>query len=139
MPQLEEGLYAYLAADPAISALVGTRIFPNVVPEGTILPNIRYQRITTSREYTHDPYSETHAWVRATVQIDAWFTSALGAMEVGEAVMLALSGYHGDMEGVAIGAVRNIRESDTYDQQKKLHGRSADFEFTYADDIVVAS
>lgn len=138
MPQLEDGLYAYLAGDPAVSAIVGDRIFPNVVPEGTIIPAIRYQRITTSREYTHDPFSETHAWVSATVQIDSWFSSALGAMELGEAVMLALSGFHGDMEGVLIGAVFNIRESDTYDPQKKLHGRSQDYRFTYADAIVVA-
>lgn len=139
MPQLETGLYAYLKNDPAITALVGDRIFPNVVPEGTILPNIRYQRITTSREETHDPFGEMFAYVRATVQIDSWMTSAEGAMEVGEAVMLALSGFHGDMEGVRIGRVHNIRESDTYDQQKKLHGRSQDFEFSYADAITVAS
>jgi hypothetical protein len=139
MPQLEPGLYAYLKNDPAVSALVGDRIFPNVVPEGTILPSIRYQRITTQREDTHDPFGEMHAYVRATVQIDSWSTSAQGAMEVGEAVMLALSGFHGDMEGVSIGRVTNVRESDTYDLQKKLHGRSQDFQFWYMDAITVAS
>lgn len=139
MPQLETGLYAYLANDAVVSSLVGDRIFPNVVPEGTILPAIRYQRITTNREDTHDVFGEMHAYVRATVQIDSWSTSAQSAMDVGEAVMLALSGFHGDMEGVAIGRVTNIRESDVYDPQKKLHGRSQDFQFWFMDAITVAS
>jgi hypothetical protein len=139
MPQLEVGLYAYLKNDPAIAALVGDRIFPNVVPEGSILPAIQYQRITTTREYTYDPFGESHAWVGARPQITSWHSSPEVAMAVGEAVMLALSGFHGDMEGVAIGAVTSTNETDVYDQRKRLHGRLQEFLFTFADAIVVAS
>lgn len=136
MPQLEPGLYQYL--DGTIDA-VGNRIFPNVVPEGTILPAIQYQRITTEREDDYDEFGTMRSFVRATVQITSWAASAQVAMEVGEAVMLALSGFHGDLGGVTVGRVTNIRESDTYDAQKKLHGRRQDYWFWFQDAIVVAS
>lgn len=139
MPQLEPGLYTYLSTDPATSALVGLRVYPNIVPEGTILPAIQYQRITTDRDDDYDEFGTMRSFVRATVQITAWATSAQAAMEVGEAVMLALSGFHGSLGGVAVGRVTNIRESDVYDPQKKLHGRTADFEFWFQDAIIVAS
>lgn len=136
MPQLESGLYPYLVA--SVTA-VGDRVFPNIVPSGAVLPAIQYQRITTEREDDYDEFGTMRSWVRATVQITSWSNTAQQAMEVGEAVMLALSGFHGDMGGVAIGRVTNIRESDVYDQQKKLHGRSQDFWFWFQDAIVVAS
>lgn len=136
MPQLESGLYPYLVAN--VTA-VGDRVYPNIVPAGSILPAIQYQRITTEREDDYDDFGTMRAWVRATVQVTSWSNTAQQAMEVGEAVMLALSGFHGDMEGVDIGRVTNIRESDVYDQQKKLYGRTQDFWFWFQDAIVVAS
>lgn len=43
---LEQRLYAHLSADADVSALVGSRIYPLVMPQGAALPAIVYQRIS---------------------------------------------------------------------------------------------
>jgi len=44
----ESDLYAALTARAALTALVSTRIFPDVIPEGCLLPAIVYQRASTA-------------------------------------------------------------------------------------------
>ncbi len=44
----EANLYSALTARAALTALVSTRIFPDVIPEGCALPAIVYQRASTS-------------------------------------------------------------------------------------------
>ena len=44
----EANLYSALTARAALTALVGNRIFPDVIPEDCALPAIVYQRASTS-------------------------------------------------------------------------------------------
>lgn len=136
MPQLEAPLYSYLTADPGVSALVGTRVFPNIPPEGTILPAVSYRRISDQHLYTYDAFGVGEAWTSARVQFDCWDQTMLGAIQVGEAIMAALSGYSGDMAGQLIGSSFAITEADFYEPQTKLHRRTMDFRIAFEDDLV---
>ena len=50
---IEPALRAYVLADPAVSALIGTRWYPVVLPQSTAFPAVTYQRITTTRVGSH--------------------------------------------------------------------------------------
>ena len=134
MPKLESALYDYLSADPLLSSLVSDRIYPLRLKEGTVLPAIAWQRISAQRTYTHDAFVDTAPWVRARVQIACWSNTALGAIEVGEAVMAALSGYTGDMEGEYIGSSTAELELDDYEPTTRLYRRLVDFFITYEEE-----
>lgn len=134
MPILESALYDYLSTDVSVSALVDERIYPFRLPEGCVLPAIAWQRISSSRIYTHDPFEDTAAFVRARVQFSCWAVTPLEAIQIGEAVLLALSGYSGDMSGQLIGASSAELELDEYEQQTKLYRRVVDFFITYEDE-----
>ena len=134
MPVLESALFTYLSADPGVSALVGTRIYPVRLPEGTVLPAIAWQRISATRLYTHDSFEDTRAFVNARVQFSCWSNVPIEAIQVGEAVLLALSGYNGDMAGVLIGQSSADLELDDYQSDVKLYRRLVDFMISYEDE-----
>lgn len=139
MPQLEEALSAYLIADDGVSSYVGDRVYPVRLPEGTVLPAIAWQRISSQRAYTYDDFADTNPFVTARVQFACWATTALESIRIGEAILLALSGYEGDMSGQPIGSSFAVTEVDTYESETKLFRRLLDFFISYEDDIVVGS
>jgi hypothetical protein len=133
MPVLEEALYDYLTNDAGVAALVGDRVYPVRAPENPTVPYIRWQRIGAQRFYTHDSFEDTDAYVRARVQFTCIAVSPLQAIEVKEAVLLALSGYEGDMSGTLIGQSAAELELDTYDDQARLFAAIVDFQIMYED------
>lgn len=136
---LETALYGYLTSDPGVEALVLDRVYPVRMPEGTILPAITYARVSATRTYTYDSFEDTDAFTKARVQFNCWSTRPEEAMEIGEAVLLALSGYDGDMGGQLIGASFAVLEQDLYDGETKIYRRSLDFHILYEDNITSSS
>jgi hypothetical protein len=62
-----------MLADPTIARMVGTRIFPLMLPQQAVFPAITYQRVSTVRNerdgsYSHDGYSGM-GWARFQVSI----------------------------------------------------------------------
>jgi len=86
---IEQGLVAELLADAGVSALVGTRVHPHVIPQDGELPAITYQRISSQREMQMDgPLS----LIRVRMQVDCWSSSYSGAKSLADAVRSALNG-----------------------------------------------
>ncbi len=85
MGTLSEDIFATLQADPAVSARVGDRVFPVVMPMNTPLPAIVYQIITETPEN-----NLSGAGPRGCrIQVDAWgetytVTDTMGK-EIGQA------------------------------------------------------
>lgn len=139
MPALEQALFTYLSDDPGIASLVGDRIYPVRLPEGCVLPAVAWQRISARRLYTHDSFDDTAAFVQARVQFSCWATTALEAIRIGEALLLALSGYGGDMAGELIGSSMADLELDDYEPQHKLYRRIVDFLIAYEEASLAGS
>ncbi len=135
MPKLEVALHDYLSADTGITALVGDRIYPSRLKEGSVIPAISWNRVSARRIYTFDAFEDTDAWAQARIQINCWAYTPLEAMEIGEAVLLALSGYDGDMSGQLIGSSFADNEFDLYEATPKFHRRILDFIISYEDDL----
>ena len=140
---LEQAVFDYLSEDPTLSALVGegddARIYPFRVPEGKALPAISFSRVGANRTYTYDPFETTNAFVRVRLSFHCWSERPEVAMEVGEAVMLALSGYGGQMGGQLVGASFNVLELDMYEAESKMYRRTLDFHIMYEEDLTPSS
>lgn len=139
MGKLDTALFDYLTTDPGFESLVGDRLFPIRIPEGAGLPAVTYARVSAQRTPDYDPFDVTHAFVRARMQFNCWSRLAEEAMEIGEAVLLALSGYGGDMGGQLVGATFAVLEQDTYEGISKLYRRSLDFIILYEEDLTPSS
>lgn len=124
---IEEAISAHLAADAGVSSLVGNRVYPAVAPQKPEVPYIVYTRISSAREHSHDGAS---GLARPRFQFDCASRSYIGAMELSNAVRLALDAFQGTMGGsggVDVHAVFIEDEQDSYDDELKLYWRSLDF------------
>jgi hypothetical protein len=86
---IEAGIYSRLSGSTAITALVGTRVYPQVVPQGASYPNIRFAIITD--EVVHGMSGPT-TLRQASLQIDCYSQNSYsGSISIAEAVMNQLN------------------------------------------------
>jgi hypothetical protein len=92
MASVESWIYSRLTGFAGLSALVGTRLYPSVLPENPTYPAISYRRIDAPNvAQTHE--ATPAGLARPRFQFDCWGTTATSAKAVGEQVRLALEGY----------------------------------------------
>jgi len=106
---VEQAIYSKLSADPAVSALVSTRIYPSVVPQGESMPAITYQMVSGVPEETTDT---AQGWRVARFQITCWAETYSGAKTLAEAVRKDLHRYSGTVNSVVIDSVLLENETD---------------------------
>jgi hypothetical protein len=89
----DESLRSVILSSAAVTALVGSRVFPLKLPDKPTLPAIVYQRNATSqRQYSTT--GDSHLY-KAHFLVSCWGTSHDSARALGEAVIDMLSGYAG--------------------------------------------
>ena len=104
---IETDLYTTLANDAGVSALVSTRIYPNLVPESAANPCIDYSTITETRMDTLSGVGDAR---RSTIQISCHADTYAAAKGLFEAVYSALEG-----DGYLESAI------DSYDPSTQTH------------------
>lgn len=124
MARLEAAIYSILSTDLNIIALVGTRIYPLILPQDAILPAITYARVSTEREsaFVTDPGLST-----ARIQVDIWATSALNGMAISEKVRVALHRYRGTITSVTIEESHIDNEILMYEPETEIYHIVLDF------------
>lgn len=115
----EELVVARLGATPSVTGLVGARIYPMQMPQGTVLPAVTYQRISTVRA---QGFAGSLGLADPRIQIDAWAETYPVAKALGHAVRQALDGY--TAPGVA---ALILDERDLIDAEGRRHRVSQDF------------
>lgn len=89
----ESTLYGWLDADAGLAALVGERIYPDVIPQDQPLPAVAFARTQT------EPIATIHGTVPASfvgMQIQCWAATRAIAEQVADAVVAALLA-HGEI------------------------------------------
>lgn len=89
---IEADVVAYLLAQPAVTALVGTRIYPERFPPGVTMPAVTYQRVFGTEGINHEG---PNGLGRARLQLDCWADGYGEAVDLAEAVTDALRVYPG--------------------------------------------
>lgn len=119
---IHSGLYAFLTADAGVSALVGTRVYPLVIPdqvfdEATKRPCLVYGRQTVDPRKT---FCETIALRRSTFAVDCYAKTMAVAQSLALAVKSALVDYRGAMDDVTVSDVSLETETDLMDLEPGL-------------------
>lgn len=121
-------LRAYMLSDPTVQGLVGTRIYPSVLPQNALFPSITMQTISAARRPTMRHNDDLP---RKRVQIDCWSPRIEEAERVAEAIRELFhyyeSGEIGESPGLYVAAVFAEDERMLYDSEPKLHRVSVDY------------
>lgn len=107
-------IYTKLTGDAGVSALAGTRVYPNQFKQQDTLPAIRYSRITSTNFHT---MSVDVGIERVRYQFDVIDTTYSGADALKDAVKAALRRWR----KVGIQDTYLISESDIFDEELGLH------------------
>lgn len=110
---VEATLRNVLVNDVFLNMLIGTSIYPNIVPQGADIPAITYQQISGPR--LHDMQGAV-GMCKARYQINCWAASYAAAKELAEAVRLTLDGYSSE------GTIKVIHLANEGDLPKTLPG-----------------
>lgn len=103
---IEEGLVTYLRSVSAITAVVGQRIYPRLVPQGnqsgSNLPAITYQMVSGNPLQS---LSGSSGFTTERIQLNCWALDDSTARSLRELLRLNLDGYAGLMGTVTAYAV----------------------------------
>jgi hypothetical protein len=97
----------------AISAFIGSRLYPNIVPQKAPNPAMTYQQISGPRGHM---MSGPIGLTKARYQINCWAASYSEAKGLAEVVRLTLNGY------TSVGVIKMIRLADEGDLPKTIPG-----------------
>ncbi len=124
---MEQQFAAWLVAQPAVSALLGNRLYPLVLPQNGRLPAATYQRVSGERNYDLDGSTGPK---RVTLQLDSWAEDYAGAKALAAAIESVLEGYTGPMAGLTVSRSVILREDEDYEDQTKRWRVSVDYQIT---------
>lgn len=110
---LEEGVFSYLSTYPGLVPLVGTRIYPLLLPQNPTLPAVTYQRISTPREAAFGRAFFEHP----RFQFNCWADDLPAAVAVGDQVKAALNLYAGAMGASTVAPSIIEDERHTYEAE----------------------
>ncbi len=113
MAEVEEAVVAKLMDTDAVTALIGQRLYPQIVPQDVARPSVAYQKIdsvpVSTRAISH--------LARTTIQFTCEADDYAGAKAVAETLREALGGWHDEESDPIIFAVIEMNESDGYSEQ----------------------
>lgn len=106
-------LHARLTTYTGMSALVGTRVFPLLMPQNVTLPAITYQRISGTAQHGSSNIRE------ARYQINIWGATYASVQGIATVVRAALEEWTAGDAGVLIRMVRIVNEQDDYEDDSR--------------------
>lgn len=99
MADIGTAVRGVIAAASGVSTLVSTRVYPDVLPQGCVLPAIRYA-VISDRSEQH--MTAGAALAEADVQVDCYAQTRLSANSLANTVRLALARYKGTSASVVV-------------------------------------
>lgn len=125
---LEEALRAQILADPAIAAVVGTRVYPRQLPQQPVLPAITYTRVDTARGHE---MSGPDQLPKPRMQVTPWAADVLTATNLAALIRKRLDGTSGMWSSVEIGSCLCVGDRDLDDPDTTHRGVALDFAIQY--------
>lgn len=121
---IEAGLFSLLSNTPAIAALVGTRIYPVVLPTAPTLPALSYQIVGAMSK----PTLNNSGFQRFRMQFDCWGQDYSDAVTLREALVKALNGYQGLLsDGTMLQNAQFIQPIDFFEHEALQYRCAVEF------------
>lgn len=135
---VRKAIFDLLKDDSAVSSIVGTRVYPIILPQGETSPSVVYHIISEDTDYNMDGPS---GLVQTRMQLDAVALTQTGAFDLADVVKNVLSGFSGSVsvgtssppEEIVIRGVFHINGRDIYDSIAKLYLSQRDYMIWYMD------
>ena len=122
----------FLLADVTLAALIGTRLYPLILPQDPTVPAITFQWISGQRAHAADG---AVGLASPRVQFDCWAETYLDVEATFEALRKRLDGFQGAAGTSRIQGAFFETERDSYDDKVRLYGRSVDFFVWYEEAV----
>ena len=128
---LEDSLTSRLLADATVSSLVGTNIYPVVLPETMPdSPLITYRKISDVTGYTLSGQAIIY---KARIEYNAWSSTYSDAKAVAAAIQASLEGFAGTLGDVFICFIACAGvNTDGLDEDSRLYRVQQDFLISHA-------
>ena len=129
MADIGEAIYSRLVADATVFGLVGTRVLPSTPIDSVQRPYITYHLVSMfprPRAMGSDPAVVTDIY-----QFDLWADKSEDGTKLDDAVMAALSGWHGTEAGVTVQVSFHRNRGISYESDTKCHRRSIEYEISW--------
>lgn len=127
----EKIVYTLLTGNAAVAALVGTKIFPGLVPQNTAMPAISYE-LVSGVEILPINAQAGGVIIRSRVQVSVLARTYTEVKTIHEAIRGALLFKSGLIAGVqVIGITRELIGADERDDLSGLYMQGVDFLLTH--------
>ncbi len=110
MASVETELYFLLTNDAGVTAIISTRIYPNIALQGAALPHLVYKQLSGPRDEVMEGPS---GLVESRFEMNCWSDTYSETRDLADAVRALLDGYSGTADAVEIQAIHLVDESDT--------------------------
>ena len=127
---LEEGLFTALSTAPEVTGVVGTRIYPVLIPQHAILPALVYKRIGT---LVTDLLAET-GLLTIRMELTYWGGEYLAMKRAAKALRTLLQPDLDAIGGVPLAGLSWVNEQDAIEETLLLMGVASEYEFTISED-----
>lgn len=123
----EAVMYALMTGAGPVTSLVGTRIYPSVLPEGQPTPALVLEHVSTYRPPVIDAYAPTHL-AQARIQCNCLAPTHTASRALADAVRQAAQFARGVIAGVRVHSVLHAGEGPaTYDADLGVFHQPVDF------------
>jgi len=133
---IEAELYAYLTAQSSITNLIGSRIYPDVAPQGASIPLVVYSKQSTDRQVT---LKRSVGICTARIQLDVFGSSRTVCETIVEAIRLAVDGFHGNWGTTFIHLCRLDSEQVGWDletaKETGIHRATVDLVVSFTESV----
>ncbi|MDB6061564.1 MAG: hypothetical protein JWM78_1667 [Verrucomicrobiaceae bacterium] len=128
----EKAIIAIMRANAAVTDLVGSGIYPVLIPENAVYPCITVERISGQRIVAPLFAVADPGAVDVRLQVTAWGRTYESVKTVSEAVRVAVERYRGDIVEVTVwDIVPETDGPDLYDGDLQLYGAPADYTLSH--------
>lgn len=129
---IEEALVKKLLAYPGLKALIGSKIYPDEVPQGTKLPAVFWIKVSDFKEHLLDGQCKTE---RPVYQFTAQANTKGAVKPIAEQIKKTLCDYQGDLYGIEIQKIEQQNEISSMDKNQdgtvKVYYEDLEFQVTF--------
>lgn len=123
---IESELFTLITGDAGVGALIGTRMYPKLMPPEATLPAIVYGEVATETVVQAD--GDTNARM-GRYSVSYWATSYSGIKAGRAALLSAVNGYAGG----SIGRIAVLAMADDYEPETQYFRQVMELEIFYSD------
>lgn len=113
-----------LGGSAGVTALIASRYFPVLAPQGTLKPFVTYQVVSSSDDVA---FSGDTGLRQRRVQVDCYGNTFNDALAVAEAVRAALQAASGTYNGFRLIELTHDNEQELYEEEARCFRVSTDY------------